>query len=82
MKDKKRSYKPWCNVVLVLFIVGISSGVFYIFQNQKSSLKDTTDISSLNKQEKEIRKTLVSKNITKISPDRLLESDSFISSDK
>ena len=39
MKDKKRSYKPWCNVVLVLFIVGISSGVFYIFQNQKNHWK-------------------------------------------
>lgn len=61
MKDKKRSYKPWCNVVLVLFIVGISSGVFYIFQNQKQSLEDMEYIRSLNKQEKEIRKTLVSK---------------------
>lgn len=61
MKDKKRSYKPWCNVVLVLFIVGISSGVFYIFQNQKKSLEDMEYIRSLNKQEKEIRKTLVSK---------------------
>ena len=61
MKDIKRSYKPWCNVVLVLFIVGISSGVFYIFQSQKQSLEDMEYIRSLNKQEKEIRKTLVSK---------------------
>lgn len=60
MKDKKRSYKPWCNVVLVLFIVGISSGVFCIFQNQKKSLEDMEYIRSLYKQEKEIRKTLVS----------------------
>lgn len=33
MKDKKRSYKPWRNVVLVLFIVGISSGVFCIIMH-------------------------------------------------
>ena len=60
MKDKKQCYIPWCKVVLILLIIGISSGVFYIFQNQKSSLKDTTDISSLNKQEKNIRKELMS----------------------
>lgn len=59
MKDKKRSYKPWCNVVLVLLIVGVSSGVFIIFQNQKKSLEGMGYIRSLNKQEKEIRKTLV-----------------------
>lgn len=60
MKDKKQCYIPWCKVVHVLLIVGISFGVFCIFQSQKSSLNDMTDIRSLNKQEKEIRKTLVS----------------------